>query len=137
MVVFLSGIAISSCNNTAEKKVEEAKEDVNDAKKNLNDAQNNYAEEWQKFKDDIEIRIIDNDKKIAEYRVKIRTQKGELKERSENRLDEIEKKNQEMKDRLNSFSDSGKENWENFKRDINESMDKVGEAFRDLFSDKN
>jgi chromosome segregation ATPase len=122
-----------ACNNSSEKKVESAREDVNDAKQDLQKAQNNYNEEWQKFHDDARIRIDENNNRIAEYRVKIKTEKQDVRDRDEKRIAELETRNHNLQVKLDSYKDDGNSNWDSFKREFNHDMDELGHAIGDIF----
>jgi len=134
ILIMTTWLAVA-CNNTSDKKVEEAKEDVNEAKQDLQEAKNDYNAEWQKFRDDARLRITENNNKIAEYRIKITNEKPAVQAKYEKRIAELEVKNHELEVKIDSYKDEGHEHWESFKREFNHDMDELGHAIGDIFKD--
>ena len=136
ITAFIAGITLVGCNNPpSDNKVENAKEDVNEAKQDLREAENDYAREWQEYRNEQLAKLANNDKEIADYRVKIKTEKAEVRERKEKRLAELERENNELKVRLDNYKDDGQNNWQQFKTEFNQSMDHLGQGFKNLFAD--
>jgi len=95
-----------------------------------------FTVEWKKFKADAEAKIHENENRVAEYKARIKTERQEARERHQKRVEELEQKNRDLKVRLETYKDERKENWEKFKHEFSQSMDNLGQAFKDLFSDK-
>jgi len=47
----------------------------------------------------------------------------------------FERKNEELRDRLETQEREGQEKWENFKKEFNHDIDELGQAIKDLFKD--
>ena len=133
-IMIVASWSMIACKDSSEKKVESAREDVNEAKQDLREAQNNYSAEWQKFHDDARLRIQENNNKIAEYRVKIKNEKQDARERHEKRIAELETKNHDLEVKIDTYKDDGS-NWDSFKREFNHDMDELGHAIGDVFKD--
>ena len=52
----------------------------------------------------------------------------------EQRIDTLEKKNRDLKARVDAY-DKSQSDWESFKREFNHDMDELGQAFKDLTVD--
>jgi lipopolysaccharide export LptBFGC system permease protein LptF len=131
-MIIITGLTLASCNNVSEKKVEDAKENVMDAKQDLQAAQNKYSEEWQKFKNDFELKITDNDNKIGLLKVKSAKKKGEAKNKFDEKIAELEHKNQNMRDNLADYKDEGSESWETFKKRFHDDMEDFEKSMKEI-----
>jgi chromosome segregation ATPase len=138
ITVLATGALFTACSSP-EKKVDKANEKVEDAKENLSDAKEDLAkakqdslDEYNKYRAEWNDKIIKNDDKIAEYRKNMVTIKGkEAKAKAQKRVDELDRKNKEMKAKLDASKNDS--NWEEFKREFNHDMDELGTAISDLF----
>lgn len=130
----LVGSMITSCNNSSEKKVENAAEEVDEAQKKLDEAEQHYAEEWEKFRVESEKRIADNENDLTTYREREKTDK-EFSRKYRETIDKLEVKNSEMKEKMHTAKVNAKDNWDEFKREFNHDMDELGTAIRDLGRD--
>ena len=132
--VLLVAFSFTACDNSSEKKVESAQEDVIEAKQDVKEAQQEYAAEWQKFRDDARIRINENNAKIAEYRIRVKNEKPDARDRYDKRIVELETKNHDLEVKLDSYKDDGS-NWDSFKREFNRDMDELGSSIANVFRD--
>jgi len=137
--MFVAGSIFSSCSSPeqkeehAEKKVEDAKADVKDAKQDLAEAQQgSNISEYQKFKNDANEEINNNDRKIAELRVELKNEKADARVKDEKKIDELQRRNHELKDRLEAYHDDGKSNWQQFKTEFKHDLDELGQSFKDF-----
>jgi hypothetical protein len=134
-ISFMTGMMFTSCLSSAEKvenaekNVLEAKQDVVLAKQELNQA---LVDSIQQYKKEIDVKITSNEKKIAEFRSKIAKETKESKAKYEKLIADLEKKNQEMKYKLNNYKEEGQDNWTKFKSEFNHDMNELGLAFKDL-----
>jgi len=140
-MLIVSGSFIG-CQSPTEKK-EAAEKDLQNAKEDLQKAQNEVAdslhraataEEYEAFKADAQIRINKNNDRIAELRVKKSKPGKTLDEYYESRITALEKRNRELKDKIDMY-DRSQSNWAEFKREFNHDMDELGKAIDDLFVD--
>lgn len=135
---FVAGSIIISCQTSAEK-VSDAKEKVSDAKVDVVVARNELntlvidtLADYNKTKQLYETRIKDQEKFLADFKLKIANERQDVKESYEIQMAAIEKKNNEMKSRLENFKDDGKESWSSFKTEFNHDMNELNDAFKDL-----
>ena len=134
VLAIAGGCIFSSCQsktereNEANKKVQDAKEELKEVKKELN-------AEFPAFKTDAENKIAANDKRIAELREKInRPGKAPFDGLRKKRIDELEEKNAQLRSRLYGY-EKERSDWESFKREFNNDMEGMGEAFKNLGKD--
>lgn len=131
MMSIIAGIALTSCKS-AQQKEATANQNVTDAKQNLRDVQASNAEDWKVFKAESQAKIVENDKKIADLKVKMNKPGNTFDGMYRSRMEKLEAKNTELKSKLNSY-DGNETEWKTFKRDFNREMDEMGKNIKDLF----
>lgn len=129
--VIATGAITTSCNSSAEN-VKEKREEIKDAKHDLKVAKEEYIEDVNNYKKDKAENILENEKIIADLKVKYELEKKNSKNAYGTQIAELEMKNAEMKIKMNSYQPSGQENWIKFKREFSHDMDELGRAFKDL-----
>ncbi|MDQ3109127.1 MAG: hypothetical protein M3R17_04455 [Bacteroidota bacterium] len=138
-VLLFSGAAIlNGCRSSAEK-VEDAEENVEQAQIKLIQARADSADDAN-TKTMWEARIAKNEVTLADYRVKVTTlKKEEERKANEERLKELEMRNERMKAQMIAQDREDRTKWEVFKADFNNSvdefdsdMDAFGKAFENL-----
>jgi outer membrane biogenesis lipoprotein LolB len=134
----LSAIALITVSllTGCEKSGENAQEQVKKANQEMLDAQTQFDNEWQQFKNDAEMKISANEKKIDEFKVAMKTTSKKFRTKYENTILTLEQKNIELQKKLNDYQYEGKENWVKFKQAFNNDMDSVGNVINDIFSKK-
>jgi predicted small secreted protein len=130
-MLFIASSSLTNCN-TSNTKVEDAKKDVIEAEKDLDLANEVYQNEIENYRKETLTKISDNDKIIADYKLKIKDEKKDVKLANEKKIAELDQKNIELKQKMNNYKANGKENWEIFKKEFNHDMDELGKAFKDL-----
>jgi len=140
--MLIVGIIFTGCQSSSQKE-SSAQNKVNEARQDLKDAQNDAkteaqkvagAEEWKEFKNDSEIKIRNNEIRIAELKAKMKKPGTTLDPIYEKRIDTLEKKNRELKARVDNYEKS-QSDWETFKREFNHDMDELGQALKDFAVD--
>jgi hypothetical protein len=111
-------------------------DDGKQAHQGVKNAKTGFNKEWQQFKSDAELKINANEKRINEFKVKIKTARQEVKADYDREITLLEQKNVELKKKINEFKYEGKDKWEEFKQGFNRDMDIVGKALKDLWSKK-
>jgi len=96
-----------------------------------------FDKDWHDFKVDAGIKINENEKRIGELKVKIKTSGKEFKVKYNKEVVVLEHKNADLKKKLNKFKYESKDKWEGFKQGFNHDMDVVRKKLADLFSKKN
>ncbi len=134
VVVFIAAVTFSACDSPAEK-VDDAKENVTQAKENLSQAQHDYQTEVANFKNETNQKIIDNDKMIADIKIKIANVKMDTRATCEKQIVSLEQKNVDIKKRLDEYKEDDLEKWQSFKTEFNHDIDELGMALHDFTVD--
>lgn len=129
--LFIVSAILTSCNTPAGK-VNDAKENVIEAEKDLDEANEEYMAEMENYRSVTYGKITENDKIIADFRLKIQNEKKEVKADYEIKIAELEQKNRNLKQKMDDYKASGKTEWEEFKAEFNHDMDELGKAFQGL-----
>ena len=136
---FMIGSILTSCKpntekeNAAQKSVDSAKVALTEAKEDLDEAKRaSTAEEWQVFKDSTDAKIEENNAKIAELKLKIKKTGKDIDKAYQRNIDTIEKKNKDLKIKLDSYKNDVNSDWKSFKREFNHDMDQLGHSLKDF-----
>ena len=127
----LSLFILTSCSTPAEKVVN-AENKVTDANKDLDKANTEYLADITSYRKETADKIAANDKSIADFNARIANEKKDAKADYKNKIDALEKKNSDMKKRMDDYKADGKDKWEIFKIEFSHDMDGLGKAFKDL-----
>jgi len=118
---------------TAQDRVDSAKEAVTKAEENLDNAKRvATAEEWQEFKDSTNAKIEENKAQIAELKLKIKKTGKDIDKTYQNNIDKNKKKNKNLKAKLDSYKNDANSDWKSFKREFKHDMDELGHSLKDF-----
>ncbi len=133
--MLVAGTLLTSCKSPAQKE-EAAQAKVDEAQQDLNAAQVKVAsqEEWATFKIESELKINDNEIRIAELKVKMKKPGKVFDALYQKRIDDLEKRNLDMRVRMETYEKS-QSDWESFKTEFNHDMDELGKSLKDLTVD--
>jgi predicted nucleic acid-binding Zn-ribbon protein len=126
-----TGIILTSCNSPA-KKVENAQEDVDKANKELEEANQAYLKDIDNYRKENDAKIAANTKSLEEFNARMKTEKKEARAEYAEKIAALDKKNTDMKRRMDDYVIEGKENWEVFKAEFSRDMNELGTAVKDL-----
>lgn len=143
--MLLAGIFANGCTSKSEK-VTDAKENVKQAeaeaikadaevdaaKQQLVDANQDYIKEYEDYKIETNEKLLANQKSIKEFNARIEKDKTAAKAEYKAKIEALDRKNTDMKKKLDNFKANSKEDWQKFKDEFNHDMDELGNAFRDL-----
>jgi len=127
-IAFAAGVALSSCEDNQQRKIENAREDVMDAQVDL-------EKEKQELRDTYDEAFRENERTIGDLRTRVRDADEKDRDRYTVQIDELETRNRDMRTRLNDYSDNTRAGWDNFKREFNRDMDELGQALRNITVD--
>jgi len=122
---------LASCNQTNEAGT--SQQNVDAARENLDEAEEAYLIEVEQYKQAEEAKIAANEQKLAEFKVRIAADK-KADPTLTTRMEDMERRNAAMKQRLAEFKADSKNNWESFKTEFDHDMKVMGDAFADLFT---
>ena len=92
--------------------------------------------DWNTSRERWKNRIEENDRRIAELKKDKQNESAEVRERYNKRVESLEQRNRDLRNRMDSYKDDGKnDNWQKFRREFNHDMDEMGNAFRDIGRD--
>jgi capsule polysaccharide export protein KpsE/RkpR len=136
---FLLTVLMLSACMSSEDKVKNAEDNVQDAKENLANAQTELyyvrlytITTYEQFKIEAEKVIAVQQNNIDDLRDKMANSKKEMNDGYDKKLDELETKNNELKQKLEDYKQNGQDNWTGFKNEFNHDMNELGKAFKDL-----
>ncbi|MBC7641301.1 MAG: hypothetical protein H7174_03010 [Flavobacterium sp.] len=121
----------TSCRSAAQKETA-AKNNFVDAKQDLQDTKIDNANQWIKFRAESQAKIADNEKRIAELKVRMNEPGKTFDGLYRTRIEKLESKNAELKSRLRNY-DGNQTQWKTFKSDFNRDMNEIGNNIKDLF----
>jgi molybdopterin converting factor small subunit len=119
----------------AQTAVGEAKDDLKDAKQDASKQAEMDArdKEWKTFKQESELKIKDNETRIAELRAKIKESGKDIDAAYEKNINALDQKSKNLRNKIETYAyDNNMNSWDAFKREFNRDMDEIGKAFKDL-----
>lgn len=111
-----------------------SKDDVIQAKTELSQAIKDSTQEYQYFRMQSELRILQHEKDIAELKLQIAKTNKTTKSNYEKMIVDLEQKNHLLKENLKTYNEKGKENWEEFKVKFSRNMDDLGNSISNFFT---
>jgi len=129
-LTILTSVLTVSCDTAADN-VSEAQSDVNDANEELALANEEYQEDVANYRLEMAEMIAVNDSLIVDLKSKSKaSDKGNPYYEVE--IEELEKQNREMDQKMKDYKGDEQDNWATFKEELSHDMDELGEALRDL-----
>src|ERR1035437_5915490 len=135
-VTLVMAVAGLTAFGQEDKKAKDARKDVAQSQKDLREAKTDSAADFQKFKKESEAKISENQKKIAELKTKKSNESKEVKEKYDKKVLALEQKNNELKKKIEASDNTQTSMWTSFKRGFNHDMVELGQAIKDLGTDK-
>jgi exonuclease VII large subunit len=126
-----SGAMQTSCTSASEK-VEKSAENVTDADVKLEEEKKQLIEDMETYKKEKEAEIAANEQSIQEFNTRIANQKTEARIEYKKSIDELNRKNSDLKKRIADFKTDSKSNWDAFKTEFGRDMDELGNAFKEF-----
>lgn len=126
---------LTGCLSSGEKK-ENAEKEVVEANKMLEEANKAYLEDVKSYKTETEKIIEHNQERIADLRLQTAKEKESLRVENLRKIDELERQNNSLRNKLFDYRESNNSKWDNFKSEFNQDMNELKEAIAG-FSSKN
>lgn len=118
----------------SEDKVAPEKRDVTDTKEDHLIQSDTSG--YKAFRADMEKKIDENDKKIAELKAKKHEGTQEVKDKYNKKVSDLEQKNKDLRKRITEYKETNdKSKWESFKREFKHDMKEMGQSLKDLGKD--
>jgi hypothetical protein len=126
------GQNIDKKSDKARENILEEKQDVVKAKQDLKVAQKDSVADYQNFKKESEARILNNEKILADLKVKV--SKADLKDKAdyEENLATLNQKQVNLKKRFVDYKMNGETKWSSFKKSYNNDMDELEKELKNF-----
>lgn len=128
-IIAASGLTASGQEN---KNAAKARKETTAAQKDLQEAKTDSAADFQKFKKEAEMNIRENQKTIAALKAKKLNKSKEVNAKYNKKVLTLEKKNNELKRKIEAADDTKTTAWSSFKREFSHDMDELGHAIKDI-----
>lgn len=116
-------------------KATEARKNVAKANLELREAKLDSASDYKKFKEDAELKIAENQKKIESLKEKKQADNKITKDDYDKKVMALEEKNTALKLKVKEADNTKTSRWTSFKKEFNRDLDEIGQAFKDLTVD--
>lgn len=128
----LCTLFIFASSKTPAEKVESTQNKVTNANKNLGKVDTGYLADMAAYRKATTDKIEANNKSIAAFNARIAHEKKSAKADYKKKIDALQRKNSDMKKRMDDYKADGKDKWEIFKIEFSHDMDGLGKAFKGL-----
>lgn len=133
------GLFMTSCNNSPtakEEDVKEATQDLIDAEADFDQAEYDSISDFNAFKENIQLKLVENQSVINDLKSKI-SSKGKVdRDIDEVEINKLEKRNTELKLKIENYEQGPAQKWALFKVDFNNELDDLGQSISDM-ADRN
>jgi len=129
------GFAVVSCNNSPKEKeddLNDAKTEVINAKADLAQAKYDSIKDYTTYKESITKKLVENEKVITELKSKINSSDKATNDLYWQQLDKLEKRNAELKHKIEDYKQGPQQQWELFKVDFNKNIDDLGKSISNM-----
>lgn len=129
------GFAVVSCNYSPKEKeddLNDAKTEVINAKADLAQAKYDSIKDYTTYKESITKKLVENEKVITELKSKINSSDKATNDLYWQQLDKLEKRNAELKHKIEDYKQGPQQQWELFKVDFNKNIDDLGKSISNM-----
>jgi phosphopantetheine adenylyltransferase len=130
-IIVMSVTSLMGCIESAKEKtehVEEAEYKLMTAEADLEKSKADSAMAYTSFQMETDRVLAENEIKMLELKARLLTRRSEINTQYENDLEALRLENEKLKTDLKTFTYGSKENWENFKSNVNRDLDKLGKS---------
>ncbi|WP_288983338.1 hypothetical protein [uncultured Flavobacterium sp.] len=129
------GFFLMSCNNspaTKEEDLKEATEDMVNAQADLEQSELDSINDFNKYKESIQLKLAENQKIIGDLKLKINSKSKAARDVDEVEINELEKRNTDLKLKIENYEQGPEQKWALFKVDFNNEMDDLGKSISNM-----
>ena len=133
------GLFMTSCNNSPtakEEDVKEATQDLIDAEADFDQAEFDSINDFNTFKESIQIKLAENQSVINDLKSKISSKGKVNRDIDEVEINKLEKRNTELKLKIENYEQGPEQKWALFKVDFNNELDDLGKSISNM-ADRN
>jgi hypothetical protein len=116
---------LTGCDLTSKEDVKGAAEQEILSKEHYDESNVNFMEEVESYKLEANDKVAKNEKKLADFRLKVANDKSIVKAENQKQMDILVEKNEALKRRVNAFVAGDKVNWEAFKHKCSKEMQEI------------
>jgi len=128
-------IAVFSGCNDREYSVENAETGVIEAERDLEIATAEAQAEVRIFRQEMNNQIVENNRNISTIKERILNEEDTTKRSEyEERITDLEKTNQDLKQQLDGYNHTNRENWDDFRDGFSNNIDNLGDSLDDFFT---
>jgi hypothetical protein len=124
----ISVVVLFSCSDVPENITNEKSKSID----NMTEAEKNQANEIADYKKKNLDKIAANDKIIADLKERVNMSKQEARDNYNNRIEVLDKRNAELKAKLQTVEAQTVESWNAFQLEFNHDMQELGHAFENF-----
>lgn len=133
ITMVMTGMILTACQSSTTKKEKARAEEMPDTVIYIDqDEKPTLKEAIDQFKKHSEKQIHQNEKEIVLFKAGIIDEKEKAKIRDEEKIAELELRNNDLVIRLDNYYDESQEQWDSFKVEYNEDMEDLEDDFRTL-----
>lgn len=137
-IVFTTLLIFSGCTGSSQELETDNKKDaIIKAENDLEVAKEEYRAEVAQFRIEYNQRIAANEREILMVKENIKTSEKDVKAEYKDQLDMFEKRNAELKKKLDDYNDEDMNKWQTFKAEFSRDVNELGEAFGDFTTKDN
>lgn len=129
--IALSATSLTSCIESTKEKtenVEEAEYKLMTAEADLERSKSDSAMAYTSFQMETDRVLAENEIKMMELKARLLARRSEINTQYEKDLEALRLENDKLKNDLKTFTYGNRENWENFKSNVNRDIDKLGKS---------
>jgi hypothetical protein len=138
LILAFSGLVLASVNQSCsspESKVKDAGLEVIDAQKKLDESNQKYNQEIENYRKVTAENVAANYQMITDYNTRLILNKKKMDADTQIKIVELEKKNNQMKARMDNYKADGADKWESFKKEFDYDMEELRSSFKGLTND--
>jgi ABC-type enterochelin transport system substrate-binding protein len=137
ITMVVTGMILTACQSSTTKREKAKGEEMPDTVIYIDQDQKlTFKDSVDQFKKQSEKQIRLNKKEIVLFKTEIIDEKEKAKIRDDEKIAELELRNNDLVIRLDSYNDESQEQWDSFKVEYNEDMNDLDDDFKDLKNEK-
>jgi hypothetical protein len=138
VLAFTASFILCACNSSGNKGEESQgyKDSLAQSSSVAVDTGNALKADWEKFRMAPDEKIRQNEDSIQVVKNRITKEDAKIKGKLDKDVTRLEEKNNELKARLMNYKEEGKDKFETFKTDFDNSMDSLGVNIKNFFKGK-
>ena len=137
ITMVVTGMILTACQSSTTKREKAKGEEMPDTVIYIDQDQKlTFKDSVDQFKKQSEKQIRLNKKEIVLFKTEIIDEKEKEKIRDDEKIAELELRNNDLVIRLDSYNDESQEQWDSFKVEYNEDMNDLDDDFKDLKNEK-